>query len=253
MPPEYVRIVVDRCLAANARAERLAVEAHEQQADVRVLVNIAKRAVHVVAVILGIFERVGSGDLDETGIARAHRTIDVVLIARRDEKESRRFDEIVVLLPELEMEAMFLEAVGDTAPVETILQFAHAVVIEGRAGKRLGHGASGICLRHVLLHSRALARRGRKRSPDERSDIRGGQSNHRAKKRADLPNRIVIPHIAVAHAGYARYFDDLVLLIRFSGAPVALPSSAKAWPGSQFKLSKVSHVLRIALEDAFSK
>src|SRR3984893_15584147 len=95
--------------------------------------NIAEGAVHVVAVVFGILERVGPGDPDEAGIARAHRAIDVVPIARRDEKESRLFDELAILLPELKVEAMLLEAVGDTAAVEAILQLTHAVMIEGGA------------------------------------------------------------------------------------------------------------------------
>ena len=92
----------------------------------------------------GVLERVGPGDPDEAWIARTHRTIDVVLIARRDEKESRLFDELAVLLPELEMEAVLLEAVGDTAAVQAVLQLTHAVVVEGGAVDRVGHGASGL-------------------------------------------------------------------------------------------------------------
>src|SRR5579859_3127509 len=133
MPATCLRVVVDRCLAPDAGAERLAVEAHEQQSDIRIAMNIAERAVHVVAVILGVLDRVGSGDLDEAGIAGTHRAIDIVLIARRDEKESRLFDETAVLLPKLEVEAMLLETVGDAAAVEAVLQLAHAVVVEGRA------------------------------------------------------------------------------------------------------------------------
>jgi hypothetical protein len=49
----------------------------------------------------------------------------------------------VVLLPELEVEAMLLEAVGDTAAVEAVLQFTHAVVVEGGAVDRVGHGGLG--------------------------------------------------------------------------------------------------------------
>src|SRR6202047_1924667 len=154
MPGKRFRAVVDRCLASDARAKRLAVEAHEQQPDVRVPVNIAEGAVHVVAVIFGVLERVGPGDPDEAGIARTHRTIDGVLIARRDEKEPRLFDQLAVLLPELEVQAMLLEAVGDTAAVEAVLQLAHAVVVKGGAVDRVGHGGLGADLRHVSLHSR---------------------------------------------------------------------------------------------------
>jgi hypothetical protein len=144
MPGKRFRAVVDRRLAPDAGAKRLAVEAHEQQPDIRVAVNIAECAVHVVAVVFGIFERVGPGDPDEAGIARTHRTIDVVPITRRDEKESRLFDELVVLLPELEVEAMLLEAVGDTAAVEAVLQFTHAFMVEGSAVVRVGHGSLGL-------------------------------------------------------------------------------------------------------------
>jgi hypothetical protein len=119
MPGKRFRAVVDRCLASDARAKRLAVEPHEQQSDVRVAVNIAERAVHVVAVVFGILERVEAGDPDEAGIAGTHRTIDIVLIARRDEKEPGLFDQLAVLFPELEVEAMLLQTVGDTAAVET--------------------------------------------------------------------------------------------------------------------------------------
>src|ERR1700731_1232123 len=140
MPGKRFRAVVDRCFASDARTRRLTVEAHEQQPDVRVPVNIAECAVHVVAVILGVLERVGPGYPDETGIARTHGTIDVVPIARRDEKESRLFDELAVLLPELEVKAMLFEAVGDTAAVEAVLQLAHAVVVERGAVDRVGHG-----------------------------------------------------------------------------------------------------------------
>src|ERR1700731_3826 len=143
MPGERFRAVVDRCFASNARAKRLTVEAHEQQPDVRVPVNIAECSVHVVAVVLGVLERVEPGDPDEAWIARTHRTIDVVPITRRDEKESRLFDELAVLLPELEVEAMLLEAVGDTAAVVAVLQLTHAVVVEGGAVDRIGHGGLG--------------------------------------------------------------------------------------------------------------
>src|ERR1700730_7833819 len=163
MPGKRVRAVVDRCLAPDARAKRLAVEAHEQQPDVRVAVNIAECAVHVVAVVLGVLERVGPGDPDEAGIARTHGAIDIVLIARRDEKESRLFDELALLLPELEVEAMLLEAVGDTAAVEAVLQLAHAVVVEGGAVDRVGHGGLGADLPHVSLHSRPPPRERRPR------------------------------------------------------------------------------------------
>ena len=131
--------VVNRRLAANARAKRLAVEAHEQQPDIRIATNIAERAVHVVAVIFGVFERVRPGDPDKAGIARTHRTIDIVLIAGRDEKEPRLLDQPAVLLPELEMEAMLLKAIGDAAAIEAVLQLAHAVMVEGRAVGRVGH------------------------------------------------------------------------------------------------------------------
>src|SRR5216684_4495455 len=144
MPSKCFRAVVDRCFASDTRAKRLAIEAHEQQPDVRVPVNIAECAVHVVAVVLGVLERVGPGDPDEAWIARTDRTIDVVLIARRDEKESGLFDELAVLLPELEVEAMLLEAVGDTAAVQAVLQLTHAVVVEGGAVDRVGHGASAL-------------------------------------------------------------------------------------------------------------
>src|SRR6202048_3881434 len=154
MPGKRFRAVVDRCFASDARAKRLAVEAHEQQPDVRVPVNIAECAVHVVAVVLGVLERVGPGDPDEAGIARTHRTIDVVLIARRDEKESRLFDERAVLLPELEVEAMLLEAVGDTAAVVAVLQLTHTVMVKGSAVDRVGHGGLDADMRHVSLHSR---------------------------------------------------------------------------------------------------
>jgi hypothetical protein len=71
MPSKPFRAVVDSCFASDTRAERLAIEAHEQQPDVRVPVNIAECAVHVVAVVLGVLERVGPGDPDETWIANA--------------------------------------------------------------------------------------------------------------------------------------------------------------------------------------
>src|SRR5580704_4146602 len=149
MLAKHLRAVVDRCLAPDTRAKRLAVEAHEQQPDVRIAVNIAEGAVHVVAVVFGVFQCVGPGDPDKAGIARTHRTIDVVLIARRDEKESRLFDELAILLPELEVEAMLLEAVGDTAAVEAILQLTHAVMVEGGAVDSVGHEGLGTDLRHV--------------------------------------------------------------------------------------------------------
>jgi hypothetical protein len=38
------------------------------------------------------------------------------------------------------MKPMLLEAIGDTPAIETVLQLAHAVVIEGGAVDRLGHG-----------------------------------------------------------------------------------------------------------------
>src|SRR5690349_14768840 len=139
MPGQDFFAFVDRSLASDARAKALSVEAHEQQPDIRVPVNIAKCPVHVVAVILGILERVGSGDFDKTGIAGAHRTIDVVPIARRDEKELRLFDELSVLFPEFEMEPMLLQPVGDTAPIEAVLQLTHAIVVEGGAIDGIGH------------------------------------------------------------------------------------------------------------------
>src|ERR1700691_3970987 len=117
--------------------------------------NIAEGAVHVVAIVFGVLERVGPGDPDEAGIARTHRTIDVVLIARCDEKESGLFDELAVLLPELEVEAMLLETVGDTAAVVAVLQLAHAVMVEGGAIDRVGHRGLGADLLHGLLRSRS--------------------------------------------------------------------------------------------------
>ena len=38
---------------------------------------------------------------------------------------------------------MLLEAVGDAAAVETVLQLTHAVVVEGGAVDRVGHGDLG--------------------------------------------------------------------------------------------------------------
>src|SRR5262245_40816137 len=130
MSAKYLRIVVDRCLAPDPCAERLSVETHKEQADVRVPMNIAEGAVHVVTVVLRVLPRVGPGELDEAEIARPNGTIDVVLIARRDKKEACLSDELAVLLPELEVEAMLLEAVGNTAPVESVLQFTHSVMVE---------------------------------------------------------------------------------------------------------------------------
>jgi hypothetical protein len=40
------------------------------------------------------------------------------------------------------VEAVLLEAVGDAAAVEAVLQFTHSVVVEGSALDRVGHGAS---------------------------------------------------------------------------------------------------------------
>ena len=79
-------------------------------------------------------------------------------MTRRDEKESRRLDEPAVLLPELEVEAMLLEAVGDAAAVETILQLTHAVVVKRGTVDRVGHGCLGADLRQVLLDSRLAPR-----------------------------------------------------------------------------------------------
>ena len=56
---------------------------------------------------------------------RGHGTIDIVLKASRDEKESGLFDELAILLPELEMEAMLVQRVGDAAAIEAVLQLAH--------------------------------------------------------------------------------------------------------------------------------
>jgi hypothetical protein len=58
-------------------------------------------------------------------------------------KNSRLFDELAFLLPKLEVEAMLLEGVRDTASVEAILQLTHAVVIERGAVDRVGHGRLG--------------------------------------------------------------------------------------------------------------
>ncbi|KRQ12026.1 hypothetical protein AOQ73_05125 [Bradyrhizobium pachyrhizi] len=139
MPGKHFGAVVDRCLASDARAKRLAVEPYKQQSDVRVAVNIAERAVHVVAVVLRELKRIRPGDPHEAGIAGTYRAIDVVLIAGRDEKEARLLDELAVLFPELEVEAMLLEAVGDTPTVEAVLQLTHSVVIE-RGADWVGHG-----------------------------------------------------------------------------------------------------------------
>jgi hypothetical protein len=46
---------------------------------------------------------------------------------------------------------MLLEAVGDTAAVEAVLQLTHAVVVEGGAIDRVGHGGLGATLRHVFF------------------------------------------------------------------------------------------------------
>jgi len=76
--------------------------------------------------------------------------------------KKNRASELAVLLPELEVEAMLLEAVGDAAAVETVLQLTHAVVVEGGAVDRVGHGDLGTDLRRVLLHSRPYPRRDRR-------------------------------------------------------------------------------------------
>ena len=54
-------------------------------------------------------------------------------------KAARALDQLAVLLPEREVEAMLLQAVGDAAAVEAVLQLPHAVVIEGGAIDRVGH------------------------------------------------------------------------------------------------------------------
>src|SRR5579863_5600627 len=43
MPAQRHSAVVDHCLAADTRAERFAVEAHEQQPDIRVAMDVAER------------------------------------------------------------------------------------------------------------------------------------------------------------------------------------------------------------------
>ena len=125
---------MQRGAATNARAEGLAVEAHEQQADIRIARDVAERAVHVVAVVLRIFERVGADDLDEARIARAHGAVDRLAVRCGDEKEARGLDQLAILLPELAVHAVFLESISDAAAIEPILQLAHAVVVEGGFG-----------------------------------------------------------------------------------------------------------------------
>jgi len=79
--------------------------------------------------------------VDEPGIARAHGAVDVVAVARRDEEEPRLRDELAVLLPPFEVETVLLQAIGDAAAVEAVLQLAHAVVVEWGAVDRVGHPA----------------------------------------------------------------------------------------------------------------
>jgi hypothetical protein len=69
VPGKRFRAVVDRCFASDSRAKRFAVETYEQQPDIRVPVNVSKRAVHIVAVVLGILKRVRPGYFDESRIA----------------------------------------------------------------------------------------------------------------------------------------------------------------------------------------
>ena len=86
MPAKRSVVVEDGSPAVDADAPALAVEAHEQEADIRVLRDVADRAVHRIAVILGILDHVRSGDPDKAGIAGADAAIDVVLPRGCDEE-----------------------------------------------------------------------------------------------------------------------------------------------------------------------
>ncbi len=181
VPGKRCDIVVDRRLAADARAEGLAIETDEQEAHVGVAVDVAERTVHVVAVVLGVLEGIVARDLDEPGIPRTHRTVHVVLIARRDEEEARLFDQFEVLLPELEVEPMLFQAVGHAAAIEAILHLPHAVVIERRRVSAFGHAASLSELRGVF----SILRQDKRAYPRQRDQC--------PRCRSQLPARAASP------------------------------------------------------------
>jgi len=99
----------------------------------------------------------GPGDKLQSRIAEIEKQLGAMLFDLAYIKRTRKrvsLIELAVLLPELKVEAMLLQGVGDTAAVEPVLQLTHAVVVERGAVDRVDHGGLGAYLRHVSHHSR---------------------------------------------------------------------------------------------------
>src|SRR5690606_38645731 len=112
--------------AVDPHPQRLAIEAQENEPDVRIARDIAQGPVHRVAVVLGELDDIRADDPHEAGIARLDVAVDVVTPGGGNEEERRSLDQLAIGIPELVVPPMALERVGDPPAVEAVLQLAHA-------------------------------------------------------------------------------------------------------------------------------
>ena len=134
--------VVDRGDAVQAQP-LLTQEVDEQQADLRVLQCVPHREIHAVAVVAGERDRVLVEDAHEARAAALVRALGLsVAIGSGEEEHVARLDEGAVVVVDPVVHDSLLDAVGEPARVEAILETAallvidaHGTMMRGDAGK----------------------------------------------------------------------------------------------------------------------
>src|SRR5215208_4491622 len=125
-------VLVDRRDAVQAQALPN-LEVDEQQADVTVDEHVAHREIHAVAVVARERNRPFVEDADEAGLAALVRAVGPpVGVGGSNEDHVAALDErAVVLVDGPARDELLVDAVGEPARVEAVLQAARAVVVGG--------------------------------------------------------------------------------------------------------------------------
>ncbi len=160
----------------------LAVEVDEEEADARVLGDVAEREVHPVAVPAREGDRALVEHADEAGIAALVGALRrAVGVGRREEEHVARLDERAVAVVDRVVHDPLLDPVGEPPRVEAVLEPAVALVVERHGVHHAPRGCRRPRRRDRRLdHGRlSLGRRSRDRLAGGGRECRPAAALHR--------------------------------------------------------------------------